>query len=364
VLGILLEYPHDKELDQSATRIALAPAPASAVRHQTGQAAVSFVGAGNFARGVLLPAFRRQRGIQLRGAVAATGLSARSAADKFGFGLLLNRPVRRLERPGLNAVVVVTRHDAHARLVIEALDAGKAVFVEKPLCLTEAELEEIEATVERLELSGRGPFLMVGFNRRFAAAVALMQAHFKGSQAPVSIVYRVNAGRLPRGSWVASEEGGGRILGEVCHFVDLCSHVAGSPVTQVTAVRPSTEGDEVMATLHMANGSVATIAYLIGGDPAAPKERIEIFGGGVTGDDRRLPSRHGQRERPTKELWRLAGETRQGHAAEVKAFVESVAQGRGSPVSFASAVNSTRATFAILTSLETGTTVSVDSRNI
>ncbi len=363
VLGILLEYPHDKELDQNATRIPLAAPSVSTASHKPERAAVSFVGAGNFARGVLLPAFRRQTRVQLRGAVAATGLSARSAADKFGFGYCSTDPSDVWKDQDCNAVVVVTRHDAHARLVIEALDAGKAVFVEKPLCLTEAELEEIEATVERLELSGRGPFLMVGFNRRFAAAVALMKAHFKDSQAPVSIVYRVNAGRLPRGSWVATEEGGGRILGEVCHFVDLCSHVAGSPVTQVTAVRPPTEGDEVMAMLRMANGSVATIAYLIGGDPAAAKERIEIFGGGVTGtiDDfrRAMVSVNGRR----KNFGGLLAKQDKGHAAEVKAFVESVVQGRGSPVSFASAVNSTRATFAILSSLETGTTVSVDSRN-
>ncbi len=237
VLGILLEYPHDEELDQRATRIAVAAPPASTAGHKPERAAVSFVGAGNFARGVLLPAFRRQTGVQLRGAVAATGLSARSAADKFGFAYCSTDPSDVWKDQDCNAVVIATRHDAHARLVVEALEAGKAVFVEKPLCLTEAELDEIEATIERLQLAGRRPFLMVGFNRRFAPAVRSSRRISRKLQGPVSVVYRVNAGRVPHGSWIAdSKEGGGRILGEVCHFVDLCSYLTGAPITQVTAI--------------------------------------------------------------------------------------------------------------------------------
>ena len=173
-------------------------------------------------------------------------------------------------------------------------------------------------------------------------------------------MYRVNAGRVPASSWVVSaEEGGGRILGEVCHFVDLCSHLAGSPVRQVSAARSSADADDVIVTLRMANGSIATIAYLVDGDPALPKERVEVFGGGATGiidDFRRAVLRVGGKKRTLG--GRFAGQDK-GHAAEVAAFVQAVASGAPSPVSTSSAFNATRATFGILASIHSGSTVDV-----
>lgn len=359
VLGIVLEYPHTTE-PPSATRIDVrSPAPRAAFGSA---AAVSFIGAGNFARGVLLPAFARQPKARLRGVVTATGLSARSAADKFKFAYCSTTAADVWQDGDCNAVVVATRHDAHARLVCDALSAGKSVFVEKPLCLSEAEFLEIEASLERSQASAAAPFLMVGFNRRFAPATALLKSRFNQTRGPVNVVYRVNAGRVPASSWVASaEEGGGRILGEVCHFVDLCAHLAGAPVLQVFAARSTGDADEIVVTLRMANGSVGTIAYFVEGDPASPKERVEVFGGGATGviDDFRKAS---VSLGGTKQTWgrRLAAQDK-GHAAEVAAFVEALACGSRSPVPEASAFNSTRATFAILRSLETGAAVDVPS---
>ena len=183
VLGILLEYPSSAEPESEATRINLVTSSTASATYEPQHTAVSFIGTGNFARGVLLPAFARQAVI-LRGAVAATGLSARSAAEKFKFAYCSTNVTDVWKDDHSNAVVIATRHDAHGRLVVDALEAGKAVFVEKPLCLTEAELQKIEATVSHLQLAGRRPFLMVGFNRRFAPTVGVHQGTLQNASRP------------------------------------------------------------------------------------------------------------------------------------------------------------------------------------
>lgn len=359
VLGIVLEY-HGTEQPESSgpVRPAIALVGARPARAHT--VGISVIGTGSFARGVLLPLFKAQPRTRLQGAVAATGLSARSAADRFGFRFCSTDPQDVLDDPDTRAVVIATRHDAHARLVVAALEAGKAVFVEKPLCLSEAELDDIAAVVHRLRAAGREPFLMVGFNRRFTPAAAFIRAHFAKVEGPIAIAYRINAGKVPHGSWVANpEEGGGRILGEVCHFVDLCAFLAGAPVAQVHAMRSPADADEVMATLRMANGSVASIAYVAGGDPAGPKERIEVFGGGSTAtveDFRRATITTGGK---SKSLGGRFSRQDKGHGAEILALVQSVASAEASPVPWASAFNATRATLAILRSLESGTVVDI-----
>jgi len=352
-LGILIDY--------GTAPAAAAPEPAPVASRPRvrlpGRPRISVVGAGAFARSVLLPALTRA-GATLASVVAATGVSARSAADRFGFETCSTAMDSIWRDGGCDAVVIATRHDSHAQLTIDALEAGKAVFVEKPLCITEAELERIAHVVDTLRAAGQAPFVMVGFNRRFAPSVEALRVAMAG--APVSIVYRVNAGRLAPQSWIQhAEEGGGRIVGEVCHFVDLCAHLAGSPIAEVCATRSATGPDDVMVSLKMANGSMATIAYLIDGDRAAAKERIELFGSGRCGttDDFRRARVSGAGRAVRHGGW-LARQDK-GHAAEIAAFVSALASGSGSPVSFESAVNTTRATFAIVRSLESGGPVRV-----
>jgi predicted dehydrogenase len=309
------------------------------------------VGAGAFAQSVLLPSLTRARAT-LGTVVTATGLSARSAADRFGFESCSTSVDAVWNDGRCNAVVISTRHDSHSRLVIAALEAGKAVFVEKPLCITEPELERIVDVVHRLRASGASPFVMVGFNRRFSPSVQTVRAAMAG---PVSIVYRVNAGTVPQSSWIVHpEEGGGRIVGEACHFVDLCAHLAGAPVVEVSATRAGAAPDDVMVNLRMANGSAATIAYLSDGDRASGKERIELFGGGRSGtiDDFRRARVSGAGRIVRHGGWLARPD--KGHKAEIAAFVAGVDSGGVSPVSFESAVNTTRATFAIVRSLESG----------
>lgn len=349
-LGILINYgssPAAAAVEPTLNAATIVAATEVARRprvHTQGRPRISVIGAGSFARGILLPALT-QHGVSFGTVAAATGLSARSAADKFGFEACTTAVDPIWRDTNCDAVVIATRHDSHARLTIDALDAGKAVFVEKPLCISEDELERIVHVVDTLRAAGQSPFVMVGFNRRFAPAVEAVRAAMAGG--PLSIVYRVNAGRLPPQSWIArTDEGGGRIVGEVCHFVDLCSHLAGSPIVEVFAARSAAGPDDVTVSVRMMNGSMATIAYLIDGDRSAAKERIEVFGGGRTQtiDD----FRRGMFARQDK-----------GHAAEMKAFVGAVASGSPSPVSFESAVNTTRATFAIVRSLETGSPITV-----
>ena len=354
VLGILLEYPR---VDLHEDVVPLPTTPAEPRRHsEYGHAAVSLIGAGNFATGVLVPALKRCNAVTLRSVIAATGLSAHSLSEKAGFASCSTSTEDVWNDSECNAAIIATRHDTHASLLIEALDAGKAVFIEKPLCLTEIELSEIVAAVSRHRKLGRTPLVMVGFNRRFAPATQLLGEHFARVQGPVQVIYRINAGRVPRGSWITDSEGGGRILGEVCHFVDLSSYLVGSTVQRVSATRSGAAKDEVMVTMSMANGSMATIAYVVDGDPSTPKERIEVFGGGVTGvieDFRRASVTSGGRTKRFR--GKLSGQDK-GHVAEMVAFTDAVAKGAPSPVPFESAVMSTVATFGILRSLESGQT--------
>jgi predicted dehydrogenase len=241
--------------------------------------------------------------------------------------------------------VIATRHDQHARLVVDALEAGKAVFVEKPLALTRAEVGRIVAAQRR-----GGQLLLVGFNRRFSPLARAVRRHFAGRTEPLAAVARVNAGFLPREHWTQDPlEGGGRILGEACHFVDLLHYLVGSPPVEVDArLLPDAgrySGDNVVATIQFADGSVGTLLYLANGDPGLAKERIEVSGGGrsaVIDDFREGLLYAGGKSR------RVRGRGQdKGHRAELSAFLELL-QGRGSaPLALEAAVASTLATIAI-----------------
>ncbi len=362
-LGIVLDYSTrslQNDLPAPATR---GSTPARTAARSGGatleRVEIAAIGAGNFARGTLFPLLSRNSRAALRTIVASTGLSAHAAADRFGFARPSTNHHDIWGDEDCDAVVIATRHDSHAELVVAAIDAGKAVFVEKPLCITEGELDHITGTISAHEAAGRAPLVMVGFNRRFAPAVQAVRARAALASAPVSIVYRINAGRLPASSWIADPgAGGGRIVGEVCHFVDLCAYLAASTVDEVSAIRSAAGEEDVAVSLRMRNGSMATIAYLVGGSAKLSKERLEIFGGGETAiiDDFRRLSINGRDVAPWRGLLRRQDK---GHRAELDAFIEAVARRGASPVPMDSAINSTRATFAILRSLETNSAVRV-----
>ncbi len=232
----------------------------------------------------------------------------------------------------VDAIVVATRHDSHARLAIEALDAGKHVFVEKPLGLTHEELADVEAALSRRASAGAAPVLMVGFNRRFAPHTRRIKALLGGVSGPKALVMTVNAGALPKDHWALDPEaGGGRIVGEACHFIDLLRHLAGAPITSARkAAMTSPSGDTASLTLDFADGSIGTIHYFANGARAFPKERLEVFCAGrvLQLDNFRSLKGFGW---PGFSSMRLMAQDK-GHDACAAAFMEAVRSGGPAPI--------------------------------
>jgi predicted dehydrogenase len=316
----------------------------------------SLIGAGAFGQGILLPAMKKIPGITMRGIVTAGGVSARAGGDRFGFAFCASDPDEVFADESTAGVLIATRHDQHAALVGRAIAAGKAVLVEKPLALSIVELESVVAAVNLAQLAGTTPLVMVGFNRRFSPMVRTVLEWRQSIAGPVTINYRINAGRLPAGSWIADPvEGGGRLLGEVCHFVDLCSVFAGAPIAEVFAhAGAGSSADDLAITLKCTDGSLASITYASSGARSFSKERIELFGGESVAviDDFRTGSVVTNGSRRCLGGWLTAQD--KGHAAELSAFVDAVRTGGPSPVPFDSAVHVTRATLALLSSRDCG----------
>lgn len=276
-LGILLGYPSAGEADDrrrlgGEVRLA-APsvAPARGTR-------AAFIGAGNYGGRVLIGAFK-DAGATLDTIVSASGVSATHHGRKFGFGRASSDAAAALADPDIDLVCIATRHDSHARFTAAALEAGKHVFVEKPLCLTQEELERIADVAA-------GKVLTVGFNRRFAPMVVRMKKLLDGAAEPKAFVMTVNAGGIPATHWTQDPDvGGGRLVGEACHFIDLLRHLAGSPVISQTVTAINRPGgppasDIASVSLRFADGSIGTIHYLANGHKGHPKERLEVYCGG------------------------------------------------------------------------------------
>jgi predicted dehydrogenase/threonine dehydrogenase-like Zn-dependent dehydrogenase len=327
-LGVLLTYPDQADESKEIELVGKGTAPAVVGEKSM---AIGVLGAGVFATSTLLPAIKRIWGVELVTVCAANGSHARHAAEKFGFRYCATEEQRILNDPNINTVVVATRHHLHARQVLAAIAAGKHIFCEKPLCLNESELAEIIGAYRGCTSD---PVLMVGFNRRFAPMAVRMKAFLKPIQEPLALHYRINAGFIPRDHWVNDPaQGGGRILGEVCHFVDFLTFLAGAlPVEvqarNVTNLEPYS-GDNAVISLRFANGSQGTISYLANGDRSYSKERVEVFGGGVVAvleDFRCLELvRHGR-----KKIFRSRFRQDKGHRGELEAFAAAV-RGRGEP---------------------------------
>jgi predicted dehydrogenase/threonine dehydrogenase-like Zn-dependent dehydrogenase len=333
-LGILLEYPeHGVAPAEHGTgarwprNLSLGERAAS-----PGRARVAFVGTGNYAGRTLIPAFKAA-GASLHTAISQAGVSALHYGRKFGFGHASTDIDALFIEPSVDAVVIATRHASHAELTLRALRAGKHVFVEKPLCLTLAELAEIEA-----ELSLRpAQLLTVGFNRRFAPHVIKMRSLLSGSSEPGAMSMTVNAGAVPAGHWVIDPKvGGGRIVGEGCHFIDLLRHLAGAPIVEQSVRKlggkaaGATSTDDAVLTLGFADGSLGTVTYLTNGNKGFPKERLEVFCAG-----RVLQLDNFRRLR----AWGFPGFSRQyaleqdkGQFACAAAFVEAIRGGAPAPI--------------------------------
>jgi predicted dehydrogenase len=361
-LGVVIQY--SGACDDSQT-LALVPKPvATTASAGVKDISVGLLGAGVFATGILLPAIKASGNTALVAICTATGSHAGHAAKKFGFRSCTTDESQVIHDPAINTVVIATRHHLHARQVLASLREGKNVFCEKPLCLTESDLRSIVRDYLGIDRLPR-PVLMVGYNRRFAPMMQRIKSFLAPISEPLALHYRVNAGFLPPDHWVNDrEQGGGRILGELCHFVDLLMFLADSPIVEVEGRALATSqrysGDNVLVSLRFANGSQGTISYLANGDRAFSKERLEAFGGravAVLDDFRHLELVRDGKKQTIHSRWRQD----KGHRGEWSAFANSVRQGQAAPISFADLVCSTLATLRIQESISLGQCLAVDT---
>jgi predicted dehydrogenase/threonine dehydrogenase-like Zn-dependent dehydrogenase len=367
-LAVVIEYP--KSADDS-NRVSFPE-----VRRQAGNPSsirIGLLGAGNFANSTLLPAIKQAGGVELIVACAASGSHARHTAEKFKFASCTTDEREILNDPAINTVVITTRHHLHAGQVIAALHSGKHVFCEKPLCVNEAELSKIagaysanhDLPIGDLPVDGQPAraVLMGGFNRRFAPLALRMKSFLQDVREPMAIHYRVNAGFLPADYWLNDpQQGGGRIIAEVCHFVDFLQFLTGSSVLEAETRSLPNPGqycnDNLVCSLSLADGSQATISYLANGDKSFSKERIEVFGGGrvaVLEDFRRLELIRGGKRRVVRSVLRQD----KGHRGEWAAFIAAIQSGAEPPIPFREIVHTMLATFALEKSRCLGRTVAI-----
>ncbi len=331
-LGILLQYNSAPELRHQTT-VALKPAPG----FNTQKPVVGFIGAGNYASRVLIPAFKGA-GAQLHTIATSGGVNGVIHGEKAGFVTAMTDATALLNNPEINTVVIATRHNSHAGLVIDALKAGKHVFVEKPLAINHEELKEIEAFYSQSNIkNSTSPLLMVGFNRRFSPQVQKMKELLSAIKEPKSFIMTMNAGAIPSDHWTQDIEiGGGRIIGEACHFIDLMRYLAGSEIVSVQCRRMGDKDsvevaeDKASIILGFADGSFGTVHYLANGAASFPKERVDVFAAGrvLQLDNFCKLKGFGWPGFKKMNLWRQD----KGQNACAAAFLDSIEKGTESPI--------------------------------
>lgn len=358
VVGVVLDYGEAQHVEEKRREVTADSAETSPHALNIG-----FIGAGSFAQSMLLPSVRSFVGATLSGVCNANGLNAMNIARQFGFQFATTSAEEIFGSDRIGTVFIATRHNLHASMVEAALKSGKNVFVEKPLAVNERELEDIIQLYRKSAKKNRR-ILFVGFNRRFAPFVVQVGEFFRNAIEPFVVQYRINAGRIPKTHWTRDPaEGGGRIIGEVCHFVDLIQYLSRSAPVQVLAVPLGKQGyvsqddDSVCVTIRFDNGSVGTINYLANGDPSVPKEHIEIFSTGRTAVIDNFKTLELYHQGSRKRVRQLAID--KGHKEEIRQFLSAVRDGGQSPIEFESIVAATRTTFAIQRSLELGIPVHV-----
>lgn len=341
-IGILMRYP--KEEGKTSSKMPVNNSPKAAIN-------TGFIGAGSFAQNYLIPNVKAF-GASLDGVVNSRGISSKNVADKFQFNFCSSDPQDILQDEKINTVFIATPHSTHAELVISALEAGKAVFVEKPLAMNPEQLEMV------IEAKTANPHpLMVGFNRRFAPVSEKIKAVFHRIDEPLVINIRVNGGLIPKDHWIQQAEiGGGRIIGEICHFIDLMQYFTDAEPVKVfaecidTSNEIITPEDNIAIVVKFSDGSIGNLTYLANGSKGLPKEHIEVFGAGNTGlihDFRKGSIYRGRNMTKLKS-------TGKGHRQEVLQFLQAVKDGKESPISFRSICLTTLTTFKIWDSLHTG----------
>jgi predicted dehydrogenase len=351
-LGIVLNYPNQDQKILRKSEVELNSPTSKTINPST--PCVGFIGAGNYASRTLIPAFKAA-GAVLDTLVTSGGISGVHHGNKNQFVTASTETSDLWSNDKINTVSIVTRHDAHAQQVVDALNSGKNTFVEKPLALTLDELDVIDKAYHEANDSNTVR-LMVGFNRRYAPHVIKMKELLNSHRSPKSMIMTVNAGAIPGEHWVQDVTiGGGRIIGEVCHFVDLMRHLVGYKITNFQATMmgniPGVEvrEDKASITLSFEDGSFGTIHYFANGGSAFPKERIEVFcdNAVLQMDNYRVLTGYGW---PSFKKMKLFKQDK-GQKACAKAFIESIANGDESPISYEEVMESSRVSIEVANSL-------------
>ncbi len=347
-VGIVLDYPAVTDASRHVVidpkRKAFSPSAGKA------EIGIGWIGAGAFSRAKLLPVLKKEQGIDLCCVANATGPSARKAGMRFGFRSCTTDPGAVIADDSVNTIFIATPHHLHAPLIIEALGKGKHVFVEKPLCVNKEELKAIERAYVHSQCA-----LAVGFNRRFSPFAQHCLRFFSSGEKPLTILYRVNAGPAPANHWICDPaRGGGRVIGEVCHFIDFAQAMTSAQPLEVQAlvIGPQSAGENLQIQIRFSDGSAAEISYLSRGDPRLPKEQIEIYGASkvATCEDFRTMRFYAAGTQRTLRLWRQD----KGHEAEIRAFLNCLRKGGSPLIEFDSLRTTTLATFAIEEALRKG----------
>lgn len=359
--GILLKYD---ELDEAGKANYFKKIDISKVSGVAGSLGIGFIGVGNHAQSNLLPHVAEMKDKSFIGVCDSQGTVAKHIAEKYGFEFCTSNTEDVFNNDKINTILISTRHNSHADYVLKGLEKDKNIFVEKPLCLNNDELLKITEAYKAKSESGKTPLILVGFNRRFAPLMKKAKEFFADVKDPIVVNFRVNAGFIPKAHWVQDPvEGGGRIMGEVCHFVDIVQYITGSDPVNVYAQSISsknsliTDIDNINITLKMKNGSMGIITYLANGDKAVSKERMEVTGGNlyaILDDFKQLQLF--RNEKMTQ--YKIKGLDK-GWKTEMIDFIEGAKKGI-SPISFESQRLTTLTTLKILESLKTNEAVAIE----
>jgi predicted dehydrogenase/threonine dehydrogenase-like Zn-dependent dehydrogenase len=355
-LGVLIKYPAN---DASPSKV-VSIASGASKKTGAGTLNIGLIGAGNFMSGTLVPALKSVDNSAVTAVASARGLSAKDLATKIGAQTASSDYGALISDSNIDLVIAATQHDLASKIAIDSLVANKAVHVEKPLATTLDALHEVAEAAK-----SSSAVLNVGFNRRFAPLVLELEKHFSNRTTPLSMFYRVNAGWIDADHWVHDPvKGGGRIIGEVCHFIDLLQHLSGSKPTRVFATALIPNGKTVLAddnahvVVDFADGSQGTILYSALGAKGQPKEKLEILGSGKSAE---------LNDYKSLETWsgsghnKKSGKLDKGHAQMLQALADSVRNGTPAPIPFEQLAATTLATLAVVESIKTGQPVVIDN---
>lgn len=353
-LGVVLKYPEGKMKEERKIEFP------SIVSRQSKIVNLGVLGAGLFANSILLPILKNNKDFELVGIASSGGLHAQHSGKKFGFQYATSSEDEIINDPQINAVAILTRHDTHADLAAKALKAGKHVFVEKPLAINSKQLSVISKQLSKIDHC----LLLTGFNRRFSPLARRLKSSIANRQSSMYLHYRVNAGFIPSNHWTQDPTiGGGRIIGEACHFIDVLTFLAGAPPARVNAVALPDDGkyseDNVSMTFTFPDGSIGVVDYLANGDKSMPKERLEVFCEGMVAvlDDYVSLSVVKDGKKTVE-----SGAQDKGWREEMDAFAESVRAGKEPPIPYEQIVAVTKSTFAAVESIRSQSAIELNNR--